>query len=194
MPVIVDYALALSQLLGKGFHSLYYNSGAFGFPDDAATESVGWVGPDDPTLRPAARALAHSVPPPYEQNLAKLLVGAWQHRLPGKIWLMPKSHWAYELDFGNRDWLPGALQQIGVDPGALQSRTNASPIEFDARETAHFSQFIEASFAGLLGSDFALAFPGRPVVCTLHHHTQVWWTSTDRELIAQLKAAATYGS
>jgi hypothetical protein len=34
----------------------------------------------------------------------------------------------------------------------------------------------------LAGSDFALAFPGRPVICTVHHHKQLWWTTTDPEI------------
>ena len=35
--------------------------------------------------------------------------------------------------------------------------------------------------------DFALAFPGRPIVCTLHHHKQIWWTSSDRQLLSSLR-------
>ena len=33
------------------------------------------------------------------------------------------------------------------------------------------------------GSDFMLAFPGRSVLCTLHHHKQLWWTTTDENVI-----------
>ena len=190
MSWIVDYAQVLQQMRDQGLRCLYYNSGAFGFPDGVPTESVGWVGPEDPSLRPEARAIAAPVPPPYEQELARRVVRAIQELLPGKVWLMPKSHWAYELDFGSRDWMPALLEHAGVDSGLLQPRTNAAAIEFALQETQSLSHLIEGLLRMLLGSDFALGFPGRPVVCTIHHHKQVWWTSTDRQLIASLRQLA----
>jgi len=42
-------------------------------------------------------------------------------------------------------------------------------------------------FQNLFGSDFLLTWPGRPTVCTLHHHKQLWWTSTDVDLMAALE-------
>ena len=187
MPWIVDYAQVLDQMRAQGLRSLYFNSGAFGFSDGTSTDSVGWVGPDDPTMRPNARAAARTVPPPHPQRLTQLLVRAWQTYLPGKVWLMPKSHWAYELDFGSRDWMPALLEHAGVDAGLLQSRTDGAAIEFALLETGPFSHVAEGLLRMLLGSDFALAFPGRPVVCTLHHHKQVWWTSSDHQLIDVLR-------
>lgn len=187
MPWIVDYSQVLDQMRAQGLRGLYFNSGAFGFPDGTSTDSMGWVGPDDPTLRPDARAEARIVPPPHPQRLTQLLVRAWQTYLPGKVWLMPKSHWAYELDFGSRDWMPALLEHAGVDAGLLQSRTDAAAIEFALSETGPFAHVAEGLLRMLLGSDFALAFPGRPVVCTLHHHKQVWWTSSDHQLIYALR-------
>lgn len=189
MPWIVDYTQVLEQMRGQGLRGLYHNSGAFAFPEGVG-ESVGWVGPQDPTLRPEARALVRPVPVPYPQRLTQLVVRAWQTCLPGKVWLMPKSHWAYELDFGSRDWMPALLEHAGVDAGLLQPRTNAAAIEFALAESAPFSHVVEGLLRMLLGSDFALAFPGRPVVCTLHHHKQVWWTSNDLQLIDALRRLA----
>lgn len=186
MPRIVDYEVVLDRMTGQGLQCLYYNSGAFGFPEGVITESVGWTGPDDPTLRPAARSLARQVAPPYELNLAARVIRAWHDCLPGTLWLMPKSHWAYELDFGSHVWMPAMLDAIGIDAKSLQPRTNAAAIEFEASESASLQAVIETLLEKLFGSDFALAFPGRPVVCTLHHHKQVWWTSSDREIIAAL--------
>ena len=42
----------------------------------------------------------------------------------------------------------------------------------------------------LLSSDFMLAFlgPRQPVLCTLHHHKQLWWTTTSPDAIAALEA------
>src|SRR4051812_8902332 len=101
------------------FKSLYYNSGAFSFPP-AGSEKVrivGWVGPEDSTIRPAARELVVRVPEPYEPNLARLFVRGWQDLLPGRLWAMPMSHWNYELDFGSREWMPALLERVGIDPG-----------------------------------------------------------------------------
>lgn len=188
MPWIVDYARVLEQMKAQGLRSLYYNSGAFGFPEGTTVNSCGWIGPEDPTLRPAARELSRSVPAPYERSLAELVVRAWRELLPGTVWLMPKSHWAYELDYGSRDWMPALLEHAGIDSGLLQPRTNAAAIEFAPHEIEPFQHVVEGLLRMLLGSDFALAFPGRPVVCTLHHHKQVWWTSSDLAMIAALRA------
>ncbi|HXE54794.1 MAG TPA: hypothetical protein VN541_17370 [Tepidisphaeraceae bacterium] len=188
MPWIIDYDRVLQQMQGQGLESLYYNSGAFGFAPGTATCSVGWTGPDDPSLRPEARALIRPVPLPYEQELTRQTVRAWREYLPGNVWLMPKSHWAYELDFGSRDWMPALLEHAGIDAGLLQPRTNAAAIEFGLDEIGAFSHVIEGLLRMLLGSDFALAFPGHPVVCTVHHHKQIWWTSTDEQLIEALRA------
>src|SRR5947209_719542 len=98
-----------------GMRCLYHNSGAFGPDDPGALKAIGWIGPDDPTIRPEARALTRPVGPPYEANLADLATRAWAE-LRGPAWLMPRSHWAYELDFGSKTWLPAALQRAGIDP------------------------------------------------------------------------------
>jgi hypothetical protein len=186
VPWIVDYTRVLQQMRDQGFKSLYYNSGAFGFEEGVATRSVGWVGPEDPSLKPEAREMTCPVPAPYERELSVRVVRALREMFPGKVWVMPKSHWAYELDYGSRDWLPALLEHAGVDAGLLQKRTNASAVEFSLHETEGFSHLVEGLLRMLLGSDFALAFPGYPVVCTLHHHKQVWWTSTDGSLIDAL--------
>ena len=49
---------------------------------------------------------------------------------------------------------------------------------------------MESLIASLLGnlrtSDFMLAFPGRPALCTVHHHKQLWWQTTDLALHSAL--------
>jgi len=187
VPWIVDYEQVLEQMRGQDLRCLYHNSGAFGFAPGTTVESVGWMGPDDPSLRPEARALVCRVDPPDERRLTDLVGRAWQTLLPGKAWLMPGSHWAYELDFGSRDWMPALLEHAGVDAGLLQSRANAAAIEFSLRELPAFCHVVQGLLRMLLGSDFALAFPGRAAVCTLHHHKQVWWTSPDRQLVEALR-------
>ena len=166
-----------------GFVSLYHNSGAFGFAEGTTTRSVGWVGPPDPTIRPAALPLVRHVPPPSERNLAELAAVTWLTHLRGPVWVLPKSHWAYELDFGSREWMPEVLKSIGVEPTALETRNDGSALEFEPNEREPFVHFVEALLTRLLGSDFALVFRDRPVLATLHHHKQIWWTSSDEEVI-----------
>jgi hypothetical protein len=186
LPHIIDYPTVRDTLLAQGLISLYHNSGAFGFPESASPQHLGWVGPPDPTIRPAALALARHVPPPFERNLAELAAVAWQQHLPGVAWVMPRSHWAYELDFGSKEWMPGLLQSLDVDPDALITRNDGTALEFETKERDRFVGLIEGLLGRLLGSDFALAFPGRPTICTIHHHKQLWWTSTDASITAAL--------
>ena len=186
MPSIVDYPIVLADQQRAGLRSLYYNSGAFGFPAGVATTSVGWIGPPDETIRPAARPLVRPVAEPYPATLATLLGRAWQEQLPGDVWVMPKSHWAYELDFGSKAWLPDVLRSIAIDPDALIGRSNAAAVAFAPTEVAPLVHLVENLLRQLSGSDFAAAWPGRRVACTIHSHQQLWWTTDDPDLMAAL--------
>ncbi len=186
MPRVIDYPLVLENLTGAGLRCLYFNSGAFGFASGVETTSVGWVGPADETIRPAARPLARPVAEPYPATLAGLLVRAWAELLAGEVWVMPKAHWAYELDFGNKAWLPDALRSVGVDPADLIRRNNGAAVAFTADEAGAAGSLVEQLLRQLAGSDFAAAWPGRRVACTIHSHQQIWWTTDDAGLAAGL--------
>jgi hypothetical protein len=177
----------LEQMREQRFKSLYYNSGAFGFPSDVEPKVVGWLGPPDPTLKSHASGMGIQILEPFESNLANLLIRAWQMHLPGRLWVMPMSHWSYELDFGSRDWMPAVLEAIGVDPGLLVTRNNAAAIEFAPDETANVERFVERLLQMLLASDFAIVFPRRPVLVTLHHHKQLWWQTSDADFATALR-------
>jgi hypothetical protein len=193
MPWIIDYTLVTDHLTRLGLKCNYYNSGAFGFADPAGAKHVAWIGPEDTTIRPAARPFVRQIAPPYEPTLATLATGAWQSHFPGRVWAMPMSHWAYELDYGSRDWMPALIEHVGVDPGLLQNRNNAAAIEFGPHEARQFTHFAQRLLEMLLSSDFMLAFlgPPTPVLCTLHHHKQLWWTSKDDAVLAALDGMAT---
>ena len=188
MPKVLDYGDAMGVLPPRRIVCVYPNSGALGFAPDVVTHSVGWIGPDDPTIRPAVRRITHSIPPPFETNLARLLVSAWREILPGVAWVMPASHWAFELDFGSGSWLRDVLRDIGVDPARLDPLTTGAPIEFAPDESASLEQLACALLKHLAQSDFTIAFPDHPVICRLHHHKQLWWTSTDATMIDALRA------
>lgn len=189
MARLIDYETVTQTLLGQGLKSLYYNSGSFGFPQGVATHTVAWIGPPDPTIRPEAASLTRPVPAPFEDNLARLAVRAWEELLPGNVWVTPRSHWAYELDFGSREWMPAALAEVGVDSAALQPLTNGAAIEFAAGEREPFAGLLRTLLERLSGSsDFQLSWPGGPVVCTVHHHKQLWWTTPDPALRAAIES------
>ncbi len=187
MATIIDYGLVVERMQALGMHSLYFNSGAFGPIDREQAKAVGWIGPEDPSIRAEARDLLRQVREPYVESLTELALRAWHELLAGPIWVMPKSHWAYELDFGNSAWMPEALQRVDVDPAQLKARTNASAIEFALRESNGLAQFLRDLLTHLAGSDFSLAFPSHPVIATLHHHKQIWWMSTDAAIISELE-------
>jgi hypothetical protein len=188
VPAVIDYPAVLEQM--RGFKCNYYNSGAFSFGPDVDVEIVGWMGPPDPTIKPHALDLAIKIPEPYESNLAQMFIRAWRANLSGRVWVMPMSHWAYELDYGSPEWMPGLLQQIGIDPAVLQPRSNASAIEFVPDEAPGLERCIEGLLRGLAQSDFAITFPGRPVIILLHHHKQLWWQTTDESLAQKLREMA----
>jgi hypothetical protein len=188
----MEYPQVVQQLTSQGFVSLYYNSGAFGFAPDVPTQSVGWIGQDDSTIRPAARALTRKVVTPVEQTLAHLGTQAWLADLPGRIWVTPKSHWAYELDFGSHLWMPEALRSAGLlaeQVAGLSERHDGAALEFLPDESQRFESFLLALLTNLFGSDFQLSFPGRPVVCTVHHHKQLWWSTTDAGVYERIESS-----
>jgi hypothetical protein len=82
--------------------------------------------------------------------------------------------------------MPAALASVGIDPAALEPRNDGSALQFEPSERDAFVHFVETLLARLLGSDFALAFPDRPVIVTVHHHKQVWWTSSEEQLLESL--------
>ena len=176
MPAIVDFPAVKQTLEARGFVSLYHNSGAFGFPPGTDVWSAGWIEVEDATIRPAARKLAKCVASIIDAMAAVLV------RLPGEAWLMPKSHWHYELHFGNRELLEGLLPKIGIDAAGLRERNDGSAISFGPVERRLLMQTIGGLLEGLQGSDFMLALPDAKTVCTIHHHRQVWWQTAD-ELI-----------
>jgi hypothetical protein len=177
---IVDYDAVLEALLGQGLKSLYYNSGSFGFPPGVATQTIGWIGPPDRTIRPEALSFTRQIAPPHTQHLTELTLRAWGEFLPGVVWAMPRSHWAYELDFGSNDWMPPVLAKCGVDSAELAPLTTGAAIEFNWEDSGQFASFLATLLDNLSGSsDFQLVWPGRQVVCTVHHHKQLWWTTSD---------------
>jgi len=190
VPWIIDYPLVLDQMREQGFKCLYFNSGAFGFADVVREHVAGWIGGDDPSIRDEARAAAVVIAPPIEENLAALFVRAWNELSPGSIWLMPKTHWSHELEHGSRAWMPAVLERVGVDPGQLAHRTNAAAIEFTQDESAAVNLLVERFLSALAGSDFMIAFPRRPLLCTLHHHKQLWWQTAEEPLAQRLRQTA----
>ena len=100
------------------------------------------------------------------------------------------SHWAFELGHGSHVWLPPVIEQLGLDPGLLENRNNAAAIEFSAQEPEGLECLLVRLLEMLTGSDFMLAFPGYPVLCTLHHHKQLWWQTTDEKIAAAMEAVA----
>lgn len=188
MPWIIDYAIVLERMRELKLRSVYFNSGAFGFPVGEGVQIVGWLGPDDPTIRADLQAKIVRVDEPYEINLAKKLTRAWTQSLEGPAWLMPAAHWAYELDFGHGSWLGPLLESIEIDPGLLQNRPNGSAIEFAPRDHEKFERVIESLLLHLTASDFKLAFPHHRHLVTIHHHKQIWWQTPDEELARVLSA------
>ncbi len=188
MPKINDYPEVLATLTKAGLVCLYYNSGAFGFADGVTTQSAGWLLSDDPTIRQSARDIARVIDSPSEKILAAMAGAVWEdHLAEQSVWVMPKSHWAYELDFGSKTWLPAALAEAGVG-AELAGRGDGAAIEFSPEERGAFQTFVERLLTHLAGSDFMFVFSGATTICSIHHHKQLWWTTRDAVIGAALKS------
>lgn len=196
VPCIIDYDDVQRSREADGFRSLYYNSGAFGFSPDVerSVKTIAWIGPEDPTIRPAAHAFVRRVAPPHPQTLARLAAEIWEKHLPGPAWVMPMSHWSFELEHGHRSFMPALLRQIKIDPDALSARNTGDAIEFALAERGMFEMLTGNLLENLKASDFAIAFPGRTVLCMLHHHQQLWWQTPTDALHAALEAVVASAS
>jgi hypothetical protein len=60
---------------------------------------------------------------------------------------------------------------------------SAAAIAFERDEAGLFESLVAQLLSQLKGSDFAIAFPGKNVLCTVHHHQQLWWMTTEPEVI-----------
>jgi hypothetical protein len=183
---IIEYQNALQRLGGLGLVCNYFNGGAFGFAPGVDVGILGWIAGEDPTIRPDMRANVRPFPPPAEEHMAGASVAAWNNQLPGPAWIMPLSHWAFELDFGSKAWLGDLIQSIGIDPHQLATRSDASPLQFGMEDERDLGGFVQTLLENLSASDFMLAFPDHPALCTIHHHKQLWWISSDKGLIERI--------
>jgi len=64
VPSIIDYPTVLQTLHVQKLRCVYHNSGAFAFEDSVTTQSLGWIGPADESIKSQARHLVQQVPPP----------------------------------------------------------------------------------------------------------------------------------
>ncbi len=87
--------------------------------------------------------------------------------------------------------MPEALRSAGLGAeqvADLSQRHDGSALEFAPGENQGFQSLLLALLTNLFGSDFLLSFPDRPVVCTVHHHKQLWWTTSDAEIYADIES------
>jgi hypothetical protein len=190
VPLVIEYAIALQQLQQQGLVCNYFNGGAFGFPRGLDVHVLGWIAADDPTIRPQMRPHIRQIPAPAEANMSQAAVRSWQNEFPRVAWIMPLSHWAFELDFGSKSWLPALIESTGIDPKVLAGRSDASPVSFSPDEAPHLGNFLQTLLENLAASDFMLAFPPHPLLCTIHHHKQLWWVSPEKSVLDRISRHA----
>jgi hypothetical protein len=183
MPRVIDYQIVQERMKEAGYLSLYHNSGAFGFASSEGVRMFGQIGPDDPTIRDSVCQFIQQVPPPYVSNLVERL-GRDCEKLATTVWLMPKSHWYYELHFGNRESLESLLPRLGIDAAMLRERNDGSAIAFLSSEFDLLKLAVRELLERLKGSDFALVFLDAATLCTIHHHKQLWW-QTKNPIVTQ---------
>lgn len=186
MAQVLDYGQVQQVLVGKGLKCLYHNSGSWGFAGGKTVAAVGWVLGEDMTMTPAARKVARVL-----GGLEELVAGigkAWA-RVGGEAWVLPGSHWAYELDFGTPA-MEGVLKRWGVSGvEGLVGRNDGSAVVFGDGEEGAFMGVLGELFRIGTASDYQLIFPAVPITGILHHHVQVWWQTEDTSLAVWLSEA-----
>ena len=104
-----------------------------------------------------------------------------------------------------RWWIPAACVAWGVlvvagltllwqyksgagESAELAPLTTGNAIEFNWEDSGQFASFLTTLLDNLSGSsDFQLVWPGRSVVCVVHHHKQLWWTTPDAAIHRELE-------
>ena len=172
MPRIIDYPHVLRQMQSRGFVSLYHNAGAFGFASSEGVKTYGFVAAPDPTIRAEAHQFVRQTND--LSNVLRQIACAFA----SDAWLMPKSHWHYELHFGNRELLESLLPSMGIDPALLRERNDGSAIAFAVHEAQLLGDAAGRLLGELRGSDFLIAWPDAATLCTIHHHKQLWLQTT----------------
>jgi len=157
---------------------LYYNSGTFGFVETSDETYVGWIGQEDPTLRPNMRELAVRISAPVPQNLAGLVRQLWES-VGGPIWFTPGSYWAYELQDGGEHYMPALLRSVKIDPQPMEDLNQGSALEFCQDEIDVSSDFLRAVIEQTQITDYGIIFPNAPIIGLVHHHRQIWWRVKD---------------
>ena len=183
MTAIIPYSNVLIAMSSIGAICNYHNSGSFGLSGDNV-QTVGWLTDDDPTIRPEMRQHSRLF---SRDELIPRLLQIWQKHLPGPIWIMPASHWAFELNYGNADWLPQRLSEIGIDPSLLRDRNDGSAIAFDWTERNAVTDLTADLLTRSTASDFTATWPTHATVAMLHHHRQIWWRTMELELADDLR-------
>jgi hypothetical protein len=188
LPRIVDYETVVERLKAQGMKALYYNSGTFGFMDEAGTKVVGWIGEEDATLRPAAREVAIRVAAPYAETMARRVREIWEKHGGGDIWFTPGSHWAFELEDGGKEYMPELLRSVGIDPELLRGVNRAPAISFELGEAEMFEGFLLGVLQKGRYTDYGIVWPGQSLVGLVHHHGQIWWRTMEEAWVERLKS------
>lgn len=195
MPVIIDYSIVRQTLQAAGLECLYHNSGSWGYPPPAHSTSpspspllgkeiftLGLLLADDPTLRQQARPMAKLIDKPVPASLAYHVLGALAG-LSQPLWLMPGSHWAYELTFGTppmTDW----LEQAGLtDAQQLTARNDGSAVAFSPAEFSKLAGVLSQFWSFRTDSDYRLYAPNGQAIVHVHHHRQAWVLTPNEGII-----------
>lgn len=178
MPRLVDYATVFQTATANGLRCAYPNGAAFVLNTDPRHVAAWSATADDATIVPAMRPRVRRV---ARERMARLAACAWRELFggAGEAWLAPAHHWAAALEHGDGQWLAPLLAELGIDAAPLRDRTRADAVAFGASESHLFERTLEGILDNLWRSDFSMLLPGEAVVCTVHHHKQLWWQCGD---------------
>lgn len=176
--MILDLIQLEALLADHGIQPWYSHSGRFDFMSGQQVYRRCWLVDEDPCIRPDLREACR-----YTEDLDDMaaLVAAYLGTLSlGPWYLVPHVHWEHELlDHCPTVWRDvfALTRQREDDP--LLSGANA--VIIDPVQVA-WRRLIMTLLHGLTQAD-ALLLVDAPLILKVHHHQQVWLSTTDLALL-----------
>ena len=169
----------LKALLAEhGIEPWYPHSGRFDFTPGPSVHRRCWLVDEDPSIHPDLRGGCR-----YAADLSEAAecVATYLSTLVGQRWyLVPHVHWEHEL----LDHCPDVWREVftladqPVDDPML---TSANAVVINPTGVA-WERLIVTLLTGLTQAD-ALLLTDAPLIVKIHHHRQVWLSTTDPALL-----------
>ena len=157
---------------------MYPDTGRFAFRHGDRVRRCCFFVDDDPSIRPELRPQCRQAD--SLEDVADQTAGFVGQYVTGPIYLVPQIHWEHELLDDHCGMWATIFDHLGQAPDDV-ALTGGNAVVADARLAA-WADICRILLAGLQSSDVML-FCQMPLMVKIHHHGQVWFSSTNVDLL-----------